>query len=249
MKEVSPSWTISALQTLSTLYTSLFIGNPHIQTNSWTGIPTTQYLQKGLSFKHLSIGPRWYAPPLSCYPRRWTTLTRFCTGTATLTGSCKKPNHRPHMDQTSNQETIKESFVTAPYIQGLSEEFRRIFKDTKVQIIIKGYNILKTLIMLPKDKIPTQLCQDVVHQWTCANENCILLTLENQAYAEKAGLKNTISHVLVQYSNIAQPKTTLKLIYINLKSLTQTESRFPERLYIKKEQSCTQLKYRQVKHS
>ena len=49
----------------------------------------------------------------------------------------KKPNHRPHVDQATNQETTKESFVTVPYIQGLSEEFRRIFKDTKVQIIFK----------------------------------------------------------------------------------------------------------------
>ena len=41
------------------------------------------------------------------------------------------------MDQASNQE---DSFVTVPYIQGLSEESRRIFKDTKVQIIFKGCN-------------------------------------------------------------------------------------------------------------
>ena len=76
------------------------------------------------------------------------------------------------MYQPINQETTKESFVTVPYIQGLSEEFRRILKDTKVQIIFKGCNTLKTLLMHPKDKIPTQLCQDVVYQWTCANDNC-----------------------------------------------------------------------------
>ena len=43
------------------------------------------------------------------------------------------------MDQATNQETTKESFVTVPYIQGLNEEFRRIFKDTKVQIVFKGW--------------------------------------------------------------------------------------------------------------
>ena len=101
------------------------------------------------------------------------------------------------MDQYTNQETTKESFVTVPYIQGLSKEFRRIFKDTKVPKIFKGCNILKTMLMHPKDKIPTQLCQDVVYQWSCANENCILLTLENQADAWEAGSKNTIPHLLV----------------------------------------------------
>ena len=66
------------------------------------------------------------------------------------------------MDQATNQETTMESFVTDPYIQGLSKESRRIFKENKVQIIFKGCNTLKVLLMDPKDKIPTQLCQDVV---------------------------------------------------------------------------------------
>ena len=58
------------------------------------------------------------------------------------------------MDQATNQKTTKESFVTVPYIQGLSEAFRRIFKDTKVKILFKGCNTLKTLLMHPKVKIP-----------------------------------------------------------------------------------------------
>ena len=61
------------------------------------------------------------------------------------------------MDQTTNHKTAKESFVTVTYIQGLSEEFRRIFKDNKVQIIFKGWKALKHLLMHPKDKIPTQV--------------------------------------------------------------------------------------------
>ena len=67
------------------------------------------------------------------------------------------------MNQATNQETTKESFVTVPFIQGLSEEFRRILRDTKVQIIFKGCNTLKILLMHPKDNIPTWLCQDVVY--------------------------------------------------------------------------------------
>ena len=56
------------------------------------------------------------------------------------------------MDQASTQETTKVVFVSVPYIQGLSEEFRRIFQDSKVQIIFKGCNTLKILLMHPKDK-------------------------------------------------------------------------------------------------
>ena len=84
----------------------------------------------------------------------------------------KKPNNRSQGDQAPTQETTKKAFVSVPYFQRLSEEFRRIFKDTKVKIMFKGCNTLKTLLMHPKDKIPTQLHQDVVYQWTCPEENC-----------------------------------------------------------------------------
>ena len=50
----------------------------------------------------------------------------------------EKPNARPQVDQTTIQVTTKELFISVPYIPGLSEEFRRIFKDAKVQVMLKG---------------------------------------------------------------------------------------------------------------
>ena len=84
----------------------------------------------------------------------------------------KYPTATNMQNQTSRQEASKEAFVSAPYIQGLSEKFRRIFKNTKVQIIFKGCITVKTLLMQPKDKIPAQLYQDIVYQCTCSTENC-----------------------------------------------------------------------------
>ena len=83
----------------------------------------------------------------------------------------KRPNTRPQVDQPTIQETPKEVFISIPYIPVLSVEFRRIFKDTKVQIIFKDVT-LKSLPMHPKDKIPSQLHQHVVYQWTCPEEAC-----------------------------------------------------------------------------
>ena len=109
------------------------------------------------------------------------------------------------MHQATNQETTKESFVTVPYIQGLSEEFRRIFKDTKVQIIFKGCNTLKTLLMHPKDKIPTQLYQDMVCQLTCPKENWqFFLHWRIKQMLGKQGQGKQYLIYLVQYFNIAQ---------------------------------------------
>ena len=95
-----------------------------------------------------------------------------------------KPNNRPYMDHIPTQETTKEAFVSVPYIQELNEEFRRTFKDTKFQIIFKGYNTLEILLVLPKGKIPTQLCQDVVYQWTCPDDSC------NPSYIGKQGQRS-----------------------------------------------------------
>ena len=138
----------------------------------------------------------------------------------------KKPNNLPQMAQATNQETTKDSSVTAPYIQRLSKEFRRIFKDTKVQIIFKGCNTLKTLLIHPKDKIPTQLCQDVVYQWTYANENCNSYIGESSRCLESRVKVHNTSSTSAIFNN-AQPLITLKLIYPHLKLLTRTGSRFP----------------------
>ena len=72
---------------------------------------------------------------------------------------------------------------------------------------------LKSLLMHPKDKIPTQLCQLWFITGPILMKTAILLTLEIQADGLRAGSKNTIPHLLVHYSNIAQTKTTLKLLY------------------------------------
>ena len=111
------------------------------------------------------------------------------------------------MDQATNcKKPLRNPLSQSPYIQGLSEEFRRLFKDTEVQIIFKGCNPLKTLLMHPKEKIPTQLCQDVVYQWTCANENFnSSYTGESRRCLESRVKEHSISSI----STIIQHCTTL----------------------------------------
>ena len=132
MKEASHSWTLSAaLQTPTTLYTLLCIEDSHIQTGIWIRIPNIQYLQKGKPFKLLD--------------KEMDYLTKVLQRSSHPNWFLKKTNNRPHMDQATNQETTMGSFVTVPYIQGLSKEFRRILKDTEVQIIFKVCHTLKTV--------------------------------------------------------------------------------------------------------
>ena len=44
-----------------------------------------------------------------------------------------------------------------PYVTGFSEEFRRILLHTSVWVIFKWVNTLKSILMHPKDTVPSQL--------------------------------------------------------------------------------------------
>ena len=109
------------------------------------------------------------------------------------------------MDQAPTQETTEGAFVSVPYIQGLSEEFRRIFKDTKVQIIFKECYTLKALLMHPKGKIPIQLHQDVVYQWTFPEDNCNSSYIGESSRCFESWVKE---HNTLSTSTIFQHSTT-----------------------------------------
>ena len=64
---------------------------------------------------------------------------------------------------------MKNILISVP---GLSEEFRRIFCHTSVQVIFKGTSTLKSIFMHPKDEIPLHLKQNVVYKWCSPEESC-----------------------------------------------------------------------------
>ena len=100
----------------------------------------------------------------------------------------KKPDTRPQVDKVTSQDTTKEVSISVPYTPGLNNECRRIFKDTKAQIIFKRSNTHKSLLMYAKDKIPPHLWKDVVYQWIYPEET------HNSSYIGKSRrcLKNRI---------------------------------------------------------
>ena len=63
-------------------------------------------------------------------------------------------------------------FTSAPYFPGLSESFKQLFRYTHVQVCFKGQNIIKSMLMHPKDKVDPSLKKDIVYQWSCTNPGC-----------------------------------------------------------------------------
>ena len=71
-------------------------------------------------------------------------------------------------------ETYKHKLTLfASYVTGLSEEFRRIFHYTSIQVVFKSNNTLKSILMHPKNKIPLHLKRNVVSKSSWPEENCI----------------------------------------------------------------------------
>ena len=143
MKEVSPSWTQGALQTLMTLYTPLCIENPQIQTDLWTEFQPPN-ISKNQVFQALTHRAKMVCSTLELLAKEMDFLDKVLHRNSYPNWFLKKTkpqaSYRPSHQPRNHQRTLCHS----PFHQGLSEKFRRIFKDTKVQIIFKGCNTLKT---------------------------------------------------------------------------------------------------------
>ena len=148
MKEAFLSWTLSALQSQTTLYTLLCIENPHLQTDIGLEFQPSNICKKSVIQALTHRARMVYSNP-ELLAKEMDYLNKVLCRNSYPDWFLKKPNNRPQIDQGMNQKTTKESFVTVPYIQRLRKEFRRIFKDTEVQIIFKGCNTVETLSMHP----------------------------------------------------------------------------------------------------
>ena len=73
-------------------------------------------------------------------------------------------NPKPHPAKETNTDRgtgEKKRPVGIPYIYGLSEERRRIFKLHNRDVFYKLFNTLQQILVRPKDKSPTVMWIDV----------------------------------------------------------------------------------------
>ena len=91
----------------------------------------------------------------------------------------KEPGKKPltPIINPNNSLELKEIvYITIPYVPGLSEELRKIFKHTSVQVIYKGGHIFKCILMHPKDIIPSQLKQNIAQNGPVQKKTATFLT-------------------------------------------------------------------------
>ena len=74
-----------------------------------------------------------------------------------MTKESEKKPATPITNLDTGLEVKKNIFISVPYVPGLSKDFKRIFQHTSVQIIFHGTNTLKSILIHPKDKTPSQI--------------------------------------------------------------------------------------------
>ena len=78
----------------------------------------------------------------------------------------------PLIHPETGNEIEKWFYISVPYFPGLSEAYKKIFKYTPIQVCFKGVNTLKSMLMHPKDKIPSDQKKDLVYHWECKADGC-----------------------------------------------------------------------------
>ena len=63
-------------------------------------------------------------------------------------------NQKKNNSKTNNQKSNQNPYIVVPYYKGLSESMKRTCNKHGVQVYFKGGNIIRNLLVAPKDKDP-----------------------------------------------------------------------------------------------
>ena len=83
----------------------------------------------------------------------------------------KRNNQNTRKTQARSNQPRK-GFVTLPYISGLTEPLRRVFKHYGISSCVKPTNTLRQLLCAPKDKAKKELITGPIYQISCDGRGC-----------------------------------------------------------------------------
>ena len=144
----------------------------------------------------------------------------------------------PLIHPDTGHEIKKQFYVSVPYFPGLSEAFRKIFKYMAVQVCFKGVNILKSLLMHPKDKVPTSQKKDIVYHWECQADGCSSSYIGEMSRSlgerVKEHSKSGTSAILKHYTDFHHPLPSIENFSIIDKGSSQITREAKEAIHIQR---------------
>ena len=79
-----------------------------------------------------------------------------------------RPTARKRRDRNI-EDRLHLGSIVIPYVRGTSEALRRIFTKSGISVYFKPANILRSMLVSPKDKVPYGKCCGTVYQFHCRN--------------------------------------------------------------------------------
>ena len=150
----------------------------------------------------------------------------------------KMEKQDPLIHPETGNEIQKRFYISVPYFPGLSESFKKIFKYTPVQVCFKGVNTLKSMLMHPKDKVPTDQKKDLVYHWECKADGCksSYIGETSRALGErvKEHSKSTTSAILKHCKDFHHPLPSINDFSIVDKDPSQVTREAKEAIHIRR---------------
>ena len=103
----------------------------------------------------------------------------------------KQPQLAANKDSTKSTTTNK-TVVVAPYVQGVSEKFRRVFSSYGVSICFKPHQTLRKILVAPKDRTKVEDQTGVVYHIPRGGCNKVMLVKPRDQ--SESALKNILQN-------------------------------------------------------
>ena len=117
---------------------------------------------------------------LSCWKKELKHLQEFLTKCKYAKWAIDKVLQKQEERRIENRrdkgrntnQTGKKCQIVEPYSQGLCESYKTICSKYGVYVHFKGGNILKTLLMCPKDKEAITKQSNIIYWFKCGKTEC-----------------------------------------------------------------------------
>ena len=102
-----------------------------------------------------------------------------------------------NISSPTNNNKKRNITMVVPYIQGMGEKVKMVFKAKGIQVYFKGTNTLRTLLVRPKDTDPKLNKSWVIYHFKCPQINC------TEAYIGESG--RALGHRIKEYLKAPSP--------------------------------------------
>ena len=150
----------------------------------------------------------------------------------------RSDQNTPLLHLETGLEIKKQFFISVPYYPGFSEAFKKVFKYTHIQVCFKGANMLKSLLMHPKDKVSLEQKKDLVYHWQCQADWCkssyVVETSRSHRERAKEHSKSTTSAIHKHCTDHHHPLPSVSNFAIIDKDPTQITWEAKEAIHIQR---------------